>query len=254
MGRSTLIALCTGGLVAALVASHSCSNDTDVVIVQPDAGPICSLPTQPCTGGLACVNGVCTQTCPGGNSAACPAGYYCEGDAGFDEVCAPVNAIPCADITQCPAPQSCAQQTLCASSELLGDGGRTACTNNPPNDGCSPGALCFQTNGTLACVALAACSQNGTCPVGLAGSTCNVQPDGGRFFEGKQRICLLGLCASNANCPPSNQHCLRLPVDAGIEASRCLNGLTNSPCLANTDCNPGFTCTGSDGGFPGVCR
>ncbi|MFL5412150.1 MAG: hypothetical protein ACJ79D_12310 [Myxococcales bacterium] len=252
MGRSTLIALCTGGLVAALVASHSCSNDTDVVIVQPDAGPICSLPTQPCTGGLACVNRVCTQTCPGGNSAACPPGYYCEGDAGFDEVCAPVNAIRCVDITQCPAPQTCFQG-LCASQERLGDGGVGACSNTPPNDGCSVGAICIQNNATFLCVAMPACSQDGTCPVGGFGSTCNVQPDGGRLIEGKQRICLFGLCASNANCPPSNAHCVQQP-DAGIEASGCFNGLTNSPCFTNADCNPGFTCTGADGGGSGQCR
>jgi hypothetical protein len=143
---------------------------------------------------------------------------------------------------------------LCASQELLGDGGHDACKNTTPNDGCSPGAICFQTSGTtLACLAMPACSQDGTCPVGQVGSTCNVQPDGGRLLEGKQRICLVGLCASSANCPPSLQHCVQQP-DAGIEATGCFNGLTNSPCFTNADCNPGFTCAGADGGASGSCR
>jgi hypothetical protein len=253
MGRSTLIALCTGGLVAALVASHSCSNDTQVLIVQPDAGPICNLPNLPCTGGLVCANGVCNQACPGGNSAACPAGYYCQGDAGIDEVCAPNNTIGCVDITQCPAPQTCFLG-LCASQERLGDGGLGACSNTPPNDGCSAGAICFQTSGTtLACLAMPACSQDGTCPAGAAGSTCNVQLDGGRFIEGKQRICLVGLCASNANCPPGLPHCVRQP-DSGIEGSGCFPGTTNTPCFTDADCQPGLKCTGADGGASGQCR
>jgi hypothetical protein len=253
MGRSTLIALCSGVLVAFVVASHSCSNNTDVLIVQPDAGPICDLAALHCATGFACVNSVCTQTCPGGNGAACPAGYYCEGDAGFDEVCAPNSPIACIDVTQCPAPQSCFAG-LCASQELLGDGGRGNCTSTPPNDGCSPGAICVQTSGTtLACLAMPACSQNGICPVGAAGSTCNVQSDGGRLLEGKQRICLFGLCASAANCPPNLPHCLQ-QRDAGIEGSQCFSGTTNSPCFTNADCNPGFTCVIAADAGSGVCR
>ena len=168
MGRRTLIALGAGVLAAVAVGTHSCSNDTNVVIVQRDAGPVCNLGSLRCTGGLACVNSVCTQTCIGG--AACPSGYYCEGDSGFDEVCAPNTAIGCFDIIQCPAPQNCtgADPTvpvpgLCTSTELLGDGGRGNCSNIPPNDSCSPGALCFQTaQTTFTCEAMPACSQDGT--------------------------------------------------------------------------------------------
>jgi hypothetical protein len=238
--------------VAAVVASHSCSNDTDVVIVQPDGGPICDLAALHCANGFACVNSVCTQTCPGGSSAACPPGSYCEGDAGFDEVCAPNAAIPCVDITQCPAPQTCFAG-LCASQELLGDGGPGTCKSTPPNDGCSAGAICFQTSSTLACVAMPACSVDGTCPPGAAGSTCNVQADGGRLLEGKQRICLIGLCTSSANCPPASPHCIQQP-DAGIEATGCFTGTTNSPCFTTADCTPPFNCVlGADAGN-GVCR
>jgi hypothetical protein len=248
MGRRTLIALGAGVLAAVAVASHSCSNNTDVVIVQPDGGPVCNLGSLHCTSGLACVNSVCTSTCPGGTG--CPQGYYCEGDSGFDEVCAPNTAIRCIDLTQCPAPQTCTAG-LCTSTELLGDGGRGNCSNTPPNDGCSPGALCFQTaTATFTCEAMPACSQDGTCPVGPAGSTCNVQPDGGRFLEGKQRICLLGLCASSSNCPAANPHCVS--SGPGIESTRCFPGTTNSPCNTNADCNNG-ACIGADAGGLGHC-
>jgi hypothetical protein len=260
MGRRTLIALGAGVLAAVAVASHSCSNDTQVQIAQPDAGPVCNLGSLRCTGaGTTCVNSVCTATCVGG--AACPQGYYCEGDSGFDEICAPNTAFSCFDVTQCPAGQTCTGVDLtgpvpvpgfCTSQELLGDGGRQNCSNTPPNDGCSPGALCFQTAvGTFTCEAMPACSQDGTCPPTGGGSTCNVRADGGRLLEGKQRICLLGLCSANSDCPSTRPHCVH--GDGGIENTACFTGTLNSSCFTSADCNAPLKCTGADAGVAGLC-
>src|SRR5207237_1467234 len=120
-----------------------------------------------------------------------------------------VSAIPCSNIAQCPAPQFC-NTGQCTSNELLVDGGRGAC--NPsliPNDGCAADGICFASaNRGASCVGLPACSQDGTCPAGTIGATCNVRPDGGRVFEGKQRICLVSYCDGPADCPATAPHCV----------------------------------------------
>jgi hypothetical protein len=249
MGRSTLIAVAAALLAVAAFASHSCSNDVDQTIVQADGGQICNFANAPCTGGLACINSICTQSCAAG--AVCPTGSYCEGDAGFDDVCAPNAAIACATPSDCPAPQGCLSG-LCVSNELLADGGRGNCSLTPPNDGCAAEALCFQIGATVACVGLPACSQDGTCPVGGQGATCNVQSDGGRLLDGKQRICLSGFCAATKDCPTSFPHCVT-SGDGGIENSGCFAGTTGSPCSSNADCVANATCKGADAGVLGLC-
>jgi hypothetical protein len=248
MGRSTLIAVAAALLAVAAVASHSCSNNPNQTISQPDGGQVCNFANLPCSGGFSCVNGICAQRCPAGTP--CPSGSYCEGDAGFDEVCAPITTTVCADSTQCPAPQVCSFG-LCVSGELLGDGGKAACSLTPPNDGCAPGALCFANGGASSCVGMPACSQDGTCPAVGEGSTCNVRPDGGRLLAGKQRICLLGFCTGPTDCPANLPHCVNSGTN--IENSGCFAGRTGDPCTSNADCASNKTCAIADGGVLGTC-
>jgi len=253
MGRSSLIPLGAGALVVAVFAASSCSNDaTNVVPAQPDAGVICDFAARGCPAGQACLNGVCAQRCPGGTG--CPAGTYCEGAAAIDEVCAPVQAIACTTFLQCPSPQVC-PNGLCTSTELLGDGGRTGnCIPGVADDGCSADGICVSgASGSPSCLGLPACSQDGGCPVGLLGATCNVRPDGGRLFPGKQRICLVSVCESTADCPQTGTqaapHCVN---EKGALQSFCSPGTKGSPCLAPVDCNSSI-CSGSDGSAFGTC-
>ncbi|TMA20244.1 MAG: hypothetical protein E6J85_10305 [Deltaproteobacteria bacterium] len=248
MGRSSLIPLGAAALVVAVFAASSCSNDTtNVVIVQPDGGTVCDFASRGCPAGQACLNGICSARCT--NGAPCPPGTYCEGDAGIDEVCAPVEAIACTSVLQCPAPQGCASG-LCTSSEVLGDGGRGLCIQGAVDDGCSADAVCvIGASQSPSCLGLPACSQDGGCPVGVAGATCNVRPDGGRLIPGKQRVCLVSFCDGNADCPAGAPHCVN---ENGAIQSFCSPGVRGSPCLKPADCNSAV-CTGADGGAFGTC-
>jgi len=257
MGRSSLIPLGAAVVVAAIFAVSSCSDDaTNVNIAQPDGGTICDFATRGCPAGQACLNGICSQRCTGG--AACPAGTYCEGDASIDEVCAPVQAISCTTLLQCPAPQTCGSG-LCTSTELLGDGGRSGnCIPGAPDDGCSADGVCVTgASQSPSCLGLPPCSQDGGCPTGVAGAVCNVRSDGGRLFPNKQRVCLVSFCETNADCPQTNPqpgvpaapHCVN---EKGVSQSFCSPGVPGSPCLAPADCNTNV-CNGSDGSAFGTC-
>jgi hypothetical protein len=247
MGRSSLIPLGAAALVVAVFAASSCAQDSNVVVIpQLDGGTICDFATRGCPPGQACLNSICSERCTGGTP--CPAGTYCEGDAGIDEVCAPVQTIACSSTLQCPAPQSCTVG-LCTSSELLGDGGREGCAPGQVDDGCSADGVCITTSGRTSCFGLPACSQDGGCPVGAAGATCNVRPDGGRLFPGKQRVCLLSFCDGPADCPASIPHCVN---GLGPAKSLCSAGTTNSPCKTGADCNSG-TCGGGTPTTYGTC-
>jgi hypothetical protein len=249
MGRSSLIPLGAAALVVAVFAASSCSQDPTIVIPpQPDGGPVCDLAARACPPGEACLNSICSARCTAG--AACPPGTYCEGDAGIDEVCAPVQTIACANVLQCPAPQNCAPYGLCTSSELPADGGRGTCFPGRLDDGCSADGVCITgASGTISCLGLPACSQDGGCPVGKLGATCNVRPDGGRLFPGKQRVCLVSFCDGTADCPAALPYCVN---EIGPAQSFCSSGLKGSPCLSPADCKSA-TCNGTDGGAYGSC-
>jgi len=250
MGRSSLIPLGAAVVVAAIFAVSSCSDDaTNVEIVQPDGGVICDLAVRGCPAGQACLNGICAQRCS--NGAACPAGTYCEGDAAIDEVCAPVQAVACVSLLDCPAPQSC-PNGLCTSTEFLGDGGRGAsCIPGQTNDSCSADAICVTgASGSPSCLGLPACSQDGGCPTGNLGATCNVRPDGGRLLPTKQRVCLISICQSGADCPTGSPHCVN---ENGPAQSFCSPGVGGSPCLAGPDCNSN-SCARPDGSAFGTCN
>jgi hypothetical protein len=244
-----LIPLGAAALVAAVFAASSCTQDSqNVVILQADGGPVCDLAARGCGPTQACLNSICSERCAGG--AACPAGTYCEGDAGIDEVCAPVQAIACSTALDCPAPQIC-PAGLCTSLEVLGDGGRGSCILGQFNDGCSADAICVSgVTASPSCLALPACSQDGGCPVGSNGATCNTRSDGGRLFPGKQRVCLVFVCDGTADCPVTAPHCVN---GNGPLQAFCSRGIKGDFCLKATDCNNN-SCGGADGSVLGTCN
>jgi hypothetical protein len=272
MGRSALI-------LSAAVLWGCPSTGGITVTLQPDGGPVCGFLAPPndklqyptCAAGTECVNNVCVPTCADGG-AACPSGTYCEGgSAPAADVCAPVTTATCAKVADCPAPQQCFARIsgvsgagFCASPQRRGDGGYQGCVQHDPNDFCGPDAVCYSlvnSTGTAlvnTCLGLPACSQDGSCPAGAAGSVCNDGnlADGGQLIPGKGHLCLLSYCVRETDCNPIG-HCFhRTPAQP---LGSCDFGQSGDPCFTNADCINSSGCAGADGGyldggFPGACQ
>jgi hypothetical protein len=231
-------------LAAILLATSPGCGGTDPV--QPDGGTVCNQGDKSCPDGTRCTSRNCVPTCEGGG--ACPTGSYCEAPQGPVAVCSPVTPISCSRTLDCPAPQTCSGG-ICTSLELREDGGTQGCVL-AANDHCAPDSVCYQQfNSTgLAynlCLGLPHCGQDGTCPVGNRGTTCNQLPDGGFVFPGKERLCLYGFCADASNCP-LRTNCFRYaPTD---QLGQCKAGTAGDPCLGPDDCTNARYCQLADGG------
>ncbi|MBS2022095.1 MAG: hypothetical protein JST92_06765, partial [Deltaproteobacteria bacterium] len=236
-----MAALLVGFIGAFMSASGGACGDSTSSTSQPDGGTVCVLGSATCGAGTECVHGDCTPNCD--QNTPCPDGFYCEGAAHPFNICSPKNPINCTTFLDCPQPQTC-NAGLCTDLELRADGGNAGCIlGGSSSDGCAPGALCFQTQTSTGavvnrCVGLPHCSETGACPVGTAGSTCNVEPDGGVLFPGKSRICLFSLCRVTPDCPISNDYgqaqCFHPnPAD---DLGKCQYGLSGDQCLSAEDC------------------
>jgi|GEM_PF-1732891 len=264
MGRRTLIAV-PALLIAALFAStHACGSAP--AQVQTDGGIVCAHAGLACPAGLDCINSVCTPTCDGGG---CLTGTYCTSDRQTAEaVCAPVTSFLCQSSFQCPSPQRCFHG-LCASIEPRANGSRQGCLLGQADDGCGTDAVCTRLTDPNSgaplndCLGLPQCGQAGDCPIGDLGSVCNDgrQLDGGQLFPGKQRLCLVGFCTKDIDCPSNAQsaeHCF-LPNPGQDALGNCNNAGAGNPCFTKKDCFNAIDCFLPDGGLDdggaiGVCK
>ena len=252
-----LAAIPAAALVVLASAAPGCGSSSNPVKNRPDGGPLCSNGSGNCPSGTQCNNGTCVTSCD--PSGACPSGTFCEGNDPSRNVCAPTAYANCTIDQDCPLPQFCLSN-LCVSRELRADGGFQGCILTG-NDGCANDAVCYQAqsaSGAVSntCIGLPACGQDGTCPVGTAGSACNDLPDGGRLFPAKQRVCLYSFCAEAANCPAA-AFCFRSSNTSPLGG--CSFGTAGSGCFTNADCLAARACVGADGGFdaggsPGICQ
>lgn len=231
-------------LTVVLLASSPGCGGTDPT--QPDGGTICNQGDKNCPAGTRCVSRNCVPTCEDGGP--CPAGLYCEAPQGPVAICSPVTPKSCVSSLECPAPQVCSGG-ICSSIELREDGGTQGCVLTA-NDHCAPDSICYQQfNSTgLAfnlCLGLPHCGQDGSCPVGARGTTCNQLADGGFVFAGKERLCLYGFCVDSSNCP-QRTNCFHFAP--GDTLGQCKAGAAGDPCLSGEDCTNSKYCQLADGG------
>ena len=232
-------------LSVVLLASSPGCGGTDVV--RPDGGAVCQQGQGSCDAGLLCANRNCVPSCEGG--AACPDGMYCEAPQATVAICSAKTPFACRNSTDCPVPQICTQG-ICVSYELRADGGTIGClVSNGPNDACAPDSLCYQDTSTGVllnrCLGLPHCGEDGKCPIGFKGTTCNQLPDGGYHFPGKERICLYDFCTDNANCPQGTA-CFHYVK--GNLLGQCSTGRAGTACFTGEDCFNSSYCQLSDGG------
>ncbi len=186
----------------------------------PDGFEPCSN-ANPCPDGQFCFNGLCALGCTTDDN--CADNQYCDTTS---LLCQNVEVPTCEDADDCFGDQVCVGG-LCSTPPVS-----TECMPAGSPDGCGSNAVCFAEDdeGAAACYTMPACAEDGSCPVGLSGATCN---DG--YFPDKDRICLVGACESQANCP-SDWSCVQ---GAGLPLGICSSGLIGSVCLEDDHCSTG---------------
>ena len=133
--------------------------------------------------------------------------------------------------------------SVAASSTTGGGGGSGPCSTSAlfqgAPDGCASNALCFEVplpDGGVCtqqpcpgkCSEALPCPANGFCDPGTHGALCN---DG--LLPQKDKVCIVSVCLTEANCPPSF---LCVGVNAVIAAGLCSSGAPGQPCTKNEEC------------------
>jgi hypothetical protein len=200
----------------------------------PGEGLLCS-DEDPCPDGQFCFNGLCALGCTSDDN--CAENQYCDTTL---LLCQNKDVFTCVDDSECAANQVCLNG-LC-TTEL-----DTSCDPEQVvtgQDGCASNAVCFEEfEGEPGCYTMPACAEDDTCPVGTEGAVCNVD------YINKDRICLVGLCESDSNCP-ADWDCYRFGNEV---LGFCHSGGAGLPCSSPTDCASGV-CDQLIPGAPGVCQ
>lgn len=151
--------------------------------------------SNPCPSGMFCFNGLCAIGCTSNEN--CADDQYCDG-----LYCVNTEVPTCTSDSNCYEGQICVQgvcstpppSTTCDPDQVVSG-----------NDGCDNYSLCIDGDDDgpedPACYTMPPCAEDGTCPVGAYGAVCNNE------YINKARICLIGACESEANCPSGNVCC-----------------------------------------------
>lgn len=220
-------------------------------VPQGTVGDTCAL-TADCSGGLACVAGVCACSCDG---QACGAedgcGHTCE--------CGP-GTSGCTDDSGCVAGLICINGTC----------GPTGCESDPIGTGCGfAGAPCGS------CTPNPRCNSDADCPPGLV---CP-EDDGDNFDLPGERVCEPQICTTDpqsggcgaptdpcGKCPSCLQACASVRCGDGNTSDGCGGECTGmcqegdpTGCQADSDCQAGDVCLQADLGCTAgecvhVCR
>jgi len=180
--------------------------------------------------------------------------FSCENRIDAGEDIETVDAGDAAEDAQPSTPQSCSASVPCPSGyDCLGglcaaSSGVVDCDPDQVitgGDGCGPNAVCVEGgDDQTRCYTLPVCPDDGVCPVGLVGSTCN---EG--YLLQKNRICLLNTCVDQSSCP-AGWNCLRGTGSAVL--GNCSDGSFGSLCYRQEDCLSGVCIQGAPS-FPGNC-
>ena len=178
----------------------------------------------PCPTGQFCFNGVCALGCTS------------DGDCATNQYCDTASSRLCQDISvpTCVSDGQCASSQVCSTGFCSTPPSTVACNVTfDGNDGCNAYSICVQNtdssgNTTTSCQSFPACARDGTCPQGTEGAVCN---DG--YVPGKDRVCLVGICADASNCP-TNWKCIK--DNSNDVLGQCSDGSFGDPCDTNADC------------------
>lgn len=187
----------------------------------------------PCPDGQFCFNGLCAIGCQTNDN--CADDQYC--DTEWSMTCQNKSVPTCSTEAECAGDQICVNG-VCSTPPP-----DTAC--NPEdylNDGCSSDSVCLEVTEQAKCYTMPPCGEDGSCPVGSGGATCNED-----YLPNKDRICLLGACVDESECP-ADWNCIRFNDNDPIGG--CSNGAFGSPCNGPEDCesNNCFEIPGLGGG------
>ncbi len=197
---------------------------------------ICSA-SDACPDGQFCFNGICALGC--NSDGDCASNQYCDTD--FDRLCHNRTVTTCPD-TPCAEGQTCTNG-LCSAPPVEAD-----CTPrlDGGDDGCDEYSLCRpEDESTTACYSFPPCDENGECPVGLVGATCNTG-----IIPNKAAFCMTGACETVENCP-ANWSCVKTDT---APIGDCSDGTTGAPCLVDDDCQGDLVCNVPFVGEPGFCE
>jgi hypothetical protein len=200
-----------------------------------DAEVIACIGGSLCPDGRSCANGVCLVECS--DDPQCRSDEYC-----VDGLCQPKVVPTCNFDSDCAATQECSNRVCTAPGTGVCDPADTL------QDGCPAHALCIEDldsdEGVGACYSMPACAEDGSCPVGVVGSVCNLD-----YLPNKARICMIGICENGSHCP-AQWSCIRYGAEV---LGACSDGSFGSPCVLDGDCLSGncFPLPGLDGGVCG---
>ena len=182
--------------------SERCNTGTGNCEARPtdlgDLGEACEGNEQ-CNSGVCAttiLGSICTQSCDGFNTASCPGGFYCDGEA--VGVCGMGLCLPGA-AGGTPLGGSCTADTDCATLNCGGGRCVTACRPDSGVDTCPAGYAC-QTGAAAGC---------GSCraeaDIGTIGDSCEIDSDcrsGLCAVRGDETFCTAD-CADATECPDS---------------------------------------------------
>ena len=194
-----------------------------------------------CIEGQYCWNGICVDGCKSNGD--CAGDQFCDiddftGDGHCQNKTAPTG---CTSNSQCEGTQVCKSGACVAKpvEQVTGCEWKSDMT-----DGCPDYEVCIQEEEDASgnplpgdCYAMPACGETGQCPTDVAGAVCNEKADGNKIIPSKARICLMGLCLANTDCP-SSQTCQTFGGGIGI----CAPEGVFDGCETDDDCEEGEEC------------
>jgi len=193
-----------------------------------------------CITGQYCWNGICVDGCKSNET--CAADQFCDiDDFTGDGHCQNKQASGCTSNSQCTGEQICKQGACVTPPEEQ----TTGCEwKTNMTDGCGDYEVCIQEEADAEgkpkpgdCYEMPACGETGNCPTEVAGAVCNEKADGSKIIGSKGRICLMGLCMADTDCP-SKMKCEKFYSDIG----GCMPEGMMGGCETDADCAEGEEC------------
>lgn len=184
-------------------------------------------------------------------AAACDATIGSNDEVGESESSDSADTDTTGEAPTCSTDGDCDEGQICDAQQF--------CSTPPVNSDCEPGALSMDgcpsdaicladpdpEVDAQACHTMPPCAADDTCPIGVYGAVCNTS-----YLPDKDEICLIGVCATVADCP-ANWFCVRYAENDPL--GLCSGGSFGEPCSQPGDCLSGM-CFIPIPGLGGFCQ